>query len=128
MKPILKWQYDQIIKELLLLQEHMSDPTCPCESGGEMCVRKHLFTIEAYAAETIPIEDDEAYKQKLRRMAEEAKQAREQEEKALCRQTPRAPEALIEWTRSWRKEFEGYSLACENVTAADARSCPSPDE
>jgi hypothetical protein len=68
MKPILKWQYDQIIKELLLLQEHQTDPTCPCETDGEMCVRKHLLTIEAYAEETIPMEDDESFRQKLEQL------------------------------------------------------------
>ena len=69
MKPILKWQYDQIIKELLLLQEHQTDPTCPCETDGEMCVRKHLFTIEAYAEETIPMEDDESFRQEIEQLA-----------------------------------------------------------
>jgi hypothetical protein len=42
LKPILKWQYDQIIKELLLLQDHNVDKACPCESDGERCERKHL--------------------------------------------------------------------------------------
>jgi hypothetical protein len=43
---ILVWQYHQLVKELLLPQDHIADPTCPCETGGEMCVRKHLFTID----------------------------------------------------------------------------------
>ena len=127
MKPMLKWQYDQIIKELLLLQEHQSDPTCPCESDGEMCVRKHLFAIEAYAEETIPIEDSDAYKQKLRQLAQEAKKDREEEEASLCKHSE-VHKDIIEWTRKWRKDFEGYSLACEDVTAVDTKSCPPPSE
>ena len=59
MNKILVWQYDQLVKELLLLQDHLADPTCPCESGGEMCVRKHLFTIEAYAGESLSMEENE---------------------------------------------------------------------
>ncbi len=127
MKPILKWQYDQIIKELLLLQEHQSDPSCPCESASEMCVRKHLLTIEAYAEETVPIEDSEAYKTKLKELAQEAKQHREEEETALCKQSEVHTD-IIEWTRKWRKEFESYSLACEEEPAAAAHSCPPPPD
>jgi hypothetical protein len=83
LKPILKWQYEQIIKELLLLQEHQSDPSCPCESDGEMCVRKHLFAIEAYAEETFAMEDNDSYRQKLKNLAQEAKESRDLEEISL---------------------------------------------
>ena len=110
MKPILKWQYDQIIKELLLLQDHQTDPTCPCETDGEMCVRKHLFLIGAYAEETIPMEDDESFRQKLEQLAKEAKQLRTEEESSLLGGSPERTTDLIEWPRKWRKEFEAYSL------------------
>jgi len=110
MKPILIWQYDQIIKELLLLQEHQTDPTCPCETDGEMCVRKHLLTIEAYAEETIPMEDDESFRQKLEQLAKEARQLRTEEESSLRGGSPERTTDLIEWPRKWRKEFEAYSL------------------
>ncbi len=116
MKPILKWQYDQIIKELLLLQEHQADPTCPCQTDGEMCVRKHLFAIEAYAEETIPMEDDESFRQKLEQLAKEAKQLRTDEESSLGVGGPERTTALIEWPRNWRKVFEPYSL---NVDGKD---------
>lgn len=119
MTPILKWQYDQIIKELLLLQEHQADKSCPCESGGEMCVRKHLMTIEAYAQETEPIETEETYRQKLKELALEAKEYREKEEEFLCKGEA-SPQDLTEWSRKWRKEFEAYSLACEREEAAEA--------
>ncbi|MCW3489281.1 hypothetical protein [Dethiobacter alkaliphilus] len=108
MKPILKWQYDQIIKELLLLQEHQTDPTCPCQTDGEMCVRKHLMTLEAYAQETIPMEENEEFKDKLQMLAGEAKEYRKQEEAALRDED--VPVSLVEWTRNWRKAFEEHSL------------------
>jgi len=117
MKPILKWQYDQIIKELLLLQEHQTDPTCPCETDGEMCVRKHLLTIEAYAEETIPMEDDESFRRKLEQLAKEAKNLRSDEERSLRSGSSEQTRDLIEWPRKWRKEFEAYSL---NMDEKDA--------
>jgi hypothetical protein len=113
MKPILKWQYDQIVKELLLLQEHQEDPTCPCDSGGEMCTRKHLMTVEAYAEETRSIEKDDEQRMVLADLAKQARERREQEEKALCKEDV-PPSDLLDWTRDWRKKFEALSLACES--------------
>ncbi|NLM46875.1 MAG: hypothetical protein GX200_08755 [Firmicutes bacterium] len=108
MKPIVKWQYDQLLKELLLLQEHQTDPTCPCATDGEMCVRKHLLAIEGYAQETIPMEEEKLFREKLRKLAEEAQFYREQEEGALRGDNEHVP--LADWSRKWRKEFEEYSL------------------
>ncbi len=113
MKPILKWQYDQLIKELLLLQEHLSTSSCPCETEGEQCVRKHLYAIEAYAEETIPIEDDAEHKLKLETLAVQAESNRGLEERALCGEGQTVK--IVEWAREWRKNFEDYSLACENL-------------
>jgi len=112
LKPILKWQYDQIIKELLLLQEHSADQSCPCESDGERCVRKHLMSIEALAQETLPMEENQEFKDKLQILATEAKMNREKEEKSLCGKPEEAPN-LVDWTRNWRKQFGAYSLACD---------------
>jgi hypothetical protein len=111
-KPILKWQYDQLVKELLLLQEHQTDPSCPCSTDGEMCVRKHLLTIEAYVQETIPMEDDAAYRERLTDLAGEAQSYRLQEEEAL-RGEDEHP-SLAAWTRDWRKVFEEHSLTPDN--------------
>lgn len=108
MKPILKWQYDQLIKEFLLLQEHQTDPTCPCSTDGEMCVRKHLLTIEGYAQETMPMEDDDYYQGKLQELAAQAQSYRVQEEGALRGEGEHVD--LMEWTRNWRKAFEEHSL------------------
>jgi hypothetical protein len=46
--------------------------------------KKTSLTIEAYAQETIPIEENQEYKDKLEILATEAKMNREIEEKALC--------------------------------------------
>lgn len=117
MKPILKWQYDQILKELLLLQEHQTDPSCPCAMDGEMCVRKHLLAIEAYVQETIPMEENEYYKGKLADLAKEAKEYRRQEEAALRGEAEHAD--LVEWSRDWRKVFEEYSLELGEAEASN---------
>jgi hypothetical protein len=119
LKPILKWQYDQIIKELLLLQEHQTDPTCPCSTDGEMCVRKHLMTIEGYAQETIPMEEEESYKDKLKGLAVDAQTYRQQEEDALRGEGEHV--SLIEWTRNWRKEFEEHSLDPDTSEAVNTQ-------
>ncbi|NLP37118.1 MAG: hypothetical protein GX357_05670 [Firmicutes bacterium] len=111
MKPILKWQYDQILKELILLQEHQTDPTCPCTTDGQMCVRKHLLAIEAYVQETMAMEENEYYKEKLKELADQVQEYRRQEEAALRNEAEHAD--LIEWSRDWRKTFEEYSLVGE---------------
>ncbi|NLZ92425.1 MAG: hypothetical protein GX922_00170 [Firmicutes bacterium] len=111
MKAILKWQYDQLVKELLLLQEHQTDPSCPCATDGEMCVRKHLLAIEGYAQETMAMEENQLYKNKLQVLATEAQSYREQEEQALRGEAEHVE--LIKWSRDWRKEFETYSLGMD---------------
>ncbi len=73
--PILKWQYDQIVKELMLLQEHEFE-NCPCETSAEMCKRKHLMTIEAYTEETMAMESEIDRKDKLHGLCREAKDHR----------------------------------------------------
>ncbi len=110
-KPILRWQRDQICKELLLLQGHISDPTCPCKTEGEKCVRKHLLTIEALAQETIPIETSDTRAEELAQLGTEAQELREEEEKSLCGEKPHYKWPIDTWARNWRKKFE--TLACE---------------
>lgn len=116
MKDILKWQYDQLIKELLLLQEHLSNPSCPCETAGEHCIRKHLYAIEAYAEETIPMESNDEYKLKMEELAIQAESNRRMEEQALCGKGKTV--RIADWARDWRKNLENYSLACENIRVA----------
>jgi hypothetical protein len=112
MKPILKWQYIQLTKELLLLQNHASDPTCPCKSEGEMCVRKHLLLIEALAEETSSLESEPERIKYLGKLAEEAKNKRDIEEQNLCGEKT-MPQDLVTWARVERKIVESWSLACE---------------
>lgn len=111
-KPILKWQYIQLTKELLLLQNHASDPTCPCKSEGEMCVRKHLLLIEALAEETITLEDDPEKIKYLLALAAAAKEKRDNEEQKLCGREVESPNLDI-WARGERKTVESWSLACD---------------
>ena len=125
MKPILKWQYEQLVKELLLLQGHVSDPSCPCKSSGEMCFRKHLLTIEALAQESAPIAESNEEKDGLEQLAGEAKELREQEERNLCGQKAAFPQDPADWARKWRKRFE--SLACELI-GSGAKKMKAPEE
>jgi hypothetical protein len=127
MKPILKWQYQQITKELLLLQGHLADATCPCESEGEACVRKHLLTLEALAAETMPIEDDASRGEKLAEFALEARDMRQTEEQNLCGKEPKYPHDPLEWSRKWRKEFEFMCLVCEAKSGTKSKANPEGD-
>jgi hypothetical protein len=48
-----------------------------------MCFRKHLLLIWAYAEETIPVEDDESFRQEIEQLAKETKQFRTEEERSL---------------------------------------------
>jgi hypothetical protein len=119
MEKILKWQYDQLIKELLLLQEHQADTSCPCESGGEMCVHKHLMEIEAYAQETLPMENNKEYRKKLEQLESEARGFRINEEARFRGEKIKDPFDPVEWPRKWRKEFEEYSV----MQAPEAKEC-----
>ncbi len=110
MNPLLKWQYDQLLKELLLLQEHQTEPSRSCESKSEMCVRKHLLIIEAYAQETAPMEEKEDYEEKLLRLADEARRFRKEEEAALRGESAGESFDALEWPKRWRKAFEAYGL------------------
>lgn len=128
-RPIMKWQYEQLIKELLLLQGHAADPTCPCKSEGEMCVRKHLLTVEALLSETAAMEKSETMIGTLNEHYEQTRSLRLNEEKYLCgdEMTGKAlqlHDSLAEWARMTRKVYEEYSLAC---SLKDHKSpAPSP--
>jgi len=117
MKPILKWQYEQIVKTLLLIQGHEGDPSCPCASEGETCMRKHFLELEALAQETIPICDDKKHIKELWTLVEETKALREDEERALCGKNRKQTTDVLSWSRDWRKKFEAISLACDLVSA-----------
>jgi len=113
LKPILRWQYEQIAKCLLLIQGHGANIECPCSSEGEMCLRKHYLELEALCEETLPICDDDNIKQKLFDLAKEARELRADEELKLCGKESKLDTDTADWAREWRKQFEQYSLACE---------------
>ncbi len=109
---LLKYQYEQIIKHLMLLQDHAAARTCPYTASGEMCIRKHLMALEAYALETIPMEDDKTFKDKLDSLESEAYMYRLNQEAVLCDENVDFKEGLESWARNWRKEFELHTLTC----------------
>jgi len=81
---LVTWQLEQIEGECALLQGHATDPSCPCESETEHCVRKRLLTIEALAKEAYPMLDDQSEKQVMTDLADQA--------------------------RTWRKEIEQLTI------------------
>ena len=124
MKPIVKWQYEKLEDTLGLLEEHLTDQDCPCNSEGEACGRKHLKRAEAYAAETIAIlarsgMSDEI--EKLAQLAGEAKAFRLAEERQLCGQEVSQDDLVdIGWAGNWRKHFENLVIgACDVAVVED---------
>jgi hypothetical protein len=71
--PLVQWQLDQIEAECALLQGHATDPSCPCDTDTENCERKHLLTIEGLAKEAYPMLEDEAEKQLMIDLADQAR-------------------------------------------------------
>ncbi len=125
---VMKYQYDQLLKHLILLQDHASARSCPYSPGGEMCIRKHLLTIEAYAQETVPMEDNEVYKERLQDLETEARSRRLSEEASLCGEGMDITEGLDYWARKWRKEFEIHALICElRKTAEEPQEAQQPE-
>ncbi len=86
--PLVQWQLEQLEGECALLQGHAADPSCPCETDTEHCVRKHLLTIEALAKETYAMVDNGPEKEIMTDLADQA--------------------------RSWRKRVEQISLESES--------------
>ena len=78
--PLVIWQLEQIEAECALLQGHATDPTCPCESETEHCIRKHLLTIEALAKEAYPMVKEPQEKERLTDLADQARQWRKEVE------------------------------------------------
>ena len=110
MNTILKYQYDQIIKQLLLLQDHAAMRFCPYSPKGDFCIWKHLLAIEAYADETEPMEDDKDHKENLEVLESEARGYRAEEESFLNGKKTECSLWLEDWARKWRKNLEPISL------------------
>ena len=105
---MMKWQLKAITGELLLLQRHAQDSSCPCELSTEyeMCQPKHLLAIETYALETKAMTGDFALAELLHNIAGAADD--------LSRIYQEAPEnkrpyvQIAEFARDARKELEPY--------------------
>ncbi len=110
---LMKYQYEQIVKQLMLLQDHASARTCPYTPTGEMCIRKHLMTIEAYAVETLPMEENPDYQEKLASLESEAMNYRLDQEKVMCGANQEFLDGLDQWARKRRKDLEMHCLRCE---------------
>lgn len=111
MDAVLKYQYDQIIKQLLLLQDHAAMRFCPYSPGGDACIRKHLLSVEAYADETEPMEGNKVWKETLEALESEARSFRLEEETFLTGNQQQYSLGLEDWARKWRKTVEPYSLS-----------------
>ena len=115
---MMNWQFVQLQKQLLLLQLHAEDTSCPCNFSDaenvEHCIRKHLLVIEALAEETATMSEDTDVMTALGEIAEEAREYRRLEEDRLHDGKPFKSEALGKWARDKRKALEVYSLMREN--------------
>ncbi len=125
MKPILRWQYNEIEGELALLQGHLSDPSCPCESEGEHCPRKHYMLIKKLATETLPMEPDEERKDKLVEVADQAREFQQLEEQKLCEREVSYPQDPLDWAREQRKLFESILVGACDLEPVAMASTPT---
>jgi hypothetical protein len=109
MKDILKWQLRKLTGELLLLQAHASDLSCPCELSTELenfCQPKHLIAIQAYAEETIAMTEDARLKDTLSGIAGAANDLRRAYEESPEDKRPYAD--IAQFARDARKAIEPY--------------------
>jgi len=106
---MLRWQYKKIVGELLLIQQHSSSVDCPCElvtEEYEMCLPKHLLTLESLAIETEPMTDDADLKEKLKAIAGAADDLSRAYREAPEDKRPYAD--IAQFAREARKELEPY--------------------
>jgi len=115
---MLNWQYDRIIGQLILLQDHAADPTCPCTLGesGEYCTAKHLLAIQEYAVETMAMVGDPKIKSFLSDLSIEAGEHRDREIDYQCGELVEFAD-LVSWAREKRKFLEPlvYKGSCAVV-------------
>jgi len=104
---MLKWQLKKLIQHFILLQDHSTDQSCPCElalSEQEKCIPKHLTAIEAYATETIPMTDNPELKEALRAIAGGASDLLRD---IWGKEVVEYPE-IEAWAREMRKKLEPF--------------------
>jgi hypothetical protein len=126
MKAITRWQYEKLESNAGLLEEHLADPECPCNSDGENCARKHLKRIEDYGQETLVIlaRDPNSSSAEMNRLDEIIMQARgyrQAEERHICGQkVPEKEFVNLAWASNTRKYFEGLLVGtCDTARVKD---------
>ncbi len=127
----MRWQYQQILTHLSLLQDHVADPSCPCTKAdvGEYCVPKHLLTLSGYAAETMSMEENTDKQSQLMALQEEASHLHEQTRHVVCGVEGSDAGDIVTWTRQWRKLFETDYYACDVPHGfANAEQSPSSNQ
>jgi len=107
---MLNWQYEKLIGQLTLLQEHSIDLTCPCELSNEheKCIPKHLITISSYCYETIPMSESSEVKEKLKQIAGAAEDLKREYLEAKNKNNEPPYNDMAEFARNARKEIEPY--------------------
>ena len=111
---MLKYQYDTILDQLILLQLHAESPDCPCSLQGtrpgelgEFCEPKHLRSIVALARETIAMEEDEARLDYLENLVLEGSELLGKMSDKLCDKEVDLGD-YVTWSRDKRKPLEGF--------------------
>jgi hypothetical protein len=118
-----------MLDELLLLQQHSMDPTCPCSLRGERqgeigewCEPKHLRTVLALARETAPMDDDPQRLEVLQEIVQTGLPILHEMEHKLCGGTMQSDVAT--WARSMRKKVEGIVYSSCPVHGEEAEGEP----
>ena len=128
MKKITKWQLEQLEKELRLLQGHLVDPSCPCQTDGEHCVRKHLITIAALATETLPIAKTDEDREMLKKLTKEAQSYANIESWKICHSGLEINLVSADWARNWAKRVEHRVTGACTITGGESYTPLAPGE
>jgi hypothetical protein len=111
---MLKYQYDTILDQLILLQLHAENPECPCSLKGpkpgelgEYCEPKHLRSIIALARETISMEDNEERLNYLEDLVTQGSELLKKMESKLCGAEVDTGDYAT-WSRDVRKPLENF--------------------
>ncbi|MDP3732527.1 MAG: hypothetical protein Q8R31_05880 [Candidatus Omnitrophota bacterium] len=114
---MMKYQYQEIISQLSLLELHDVAIGCPCTlSGGgdihEWCIPKHLLTIGALCGESSNMANTKSERDMLLDIQAEAMDYHEQAKKGIVCKKGNFPEGIAEWARKSRKSLEPLYYAC----------------
>ncbi|MDQ1280945.1 MAG: hypothetical protein QG670_2208 [Thermoproteota archaeon] len=101
MDKILKNQYDQIIKQLVILQDCATMNYFPYTSLGDTYIQRHLQTIEFCVDGIKSIESDEARKVKLKVLQIEARNFRLGEKTPSKVNRKQLTTMLEDWSSKW---------------------------